>query len=91
MKLLLALSLLFSLTFGGELIMRVDGLACAFCAYGLEKKLKKLKGVKRVEISLNRGIVRLEIDQSFEYTREDLENIVRESGFVLREVRRSGE
>ncbi len=91
MRFIIALVILVSFAVGGELVMRVDGLACAFCAYGLEKKLKKLKGVKRVEISLNRGIVRLEIDQSFGYTREELERIVRESGFILREVRRSAE
>ncbi|HHH13154.1 MAG TPA: copper chaperone, partial [Thiolapillus brandeum] len=25
--------------------MRVDGLACPFCAYGIEKKFKAMKGV----------------------------------------------
>ena len=30
---------------GTEYQLRVDGLACPFCAYGIEKKLKKTEGV----------------------------------------------
>jgi len=30
----------------------VDGLGCPFCAYGLEKKIKKLKGIKKVKIDM---------------------------------------
>jgi len=34
--------------------IRVDGPACPFCAYGLEKKLKRVEGVKDLEIDLER-------------------------------------
>jgi len=33
----------------------VDGLGCPFCAYGLEKKFKELKGVKGVKIDMETG------------------------------------
>jgi len=33
----------------------VDGLGCPFCAYGLEKKFKELKGVKGVRIDMETG------------------------------------
>ncbi|MDQ3269572.1 MAG: heavy-metal-associated domain-containing protein [Pseudomonadota bacterium] len=32
--------------------LRVDGLACPFCAYGIEKQLSKLDGVARVETDI---------------------------------------
>jgi len=37
--------------------IQVDGLSCPFCAYGLEKHLKKIKGVKYVEINMKSGNV----------------------------------
>ncbi len=37
--------------------LRVDGLACPFCAYGIEKELKRTNGVESLEIDINAGIV----------------------------------
>ena len=72
---------------GKDIVMKVDGLACAFCAYGLEKKLKKLKGVENVDISLNKGIVILKIKEGVEINPEVLRRLVKEAGFVLKEVK----
>ncbi len=35
--------------------VQVDGLGCPFCAYGLEKKFKELKGIKNVAIDIETG------------------------------------
>lgn len=37
--------------------MRVDGLACPFCAYGIEKKLKAIDGVSDIKVDLDKGLV----------------------------------
>lgn len=37
--------------------VQVDGLGCPFCAYGLEKKFKELKGIKQVKIAMETGIM----------------------------------
>ena len=37
--------------------LRVDGLACPFCAYGIEKKLGALEGVQSVETNIKDGVV----------------------------------
>ncbi len=37
--------------------LRVDGLACPFCAYGIEKKLSRIEGVKQIEIDIRTGTV----------------------------------
>ena len=44
--------------------VQVDGLGCPFCAYGLEKKFKEFKGIKKVEIDIETG------DFSFLYPTE---------------------
>lgn len=44
--------------------VQVDGLGCPFCAYGLEKKFKELKGIKKVTIDIETG------DFKFQYPAE---------------------
>lgn len=44
--------------------VQVDGLGCPFCAYGLEKKFKEFKGIKKVAIDIETG------DFSFLYPSE---------------------
>jgi len=44
--------------------VQVDGLGCPFCAYGLEKKFKEFKGIKKVKIDIETG------DFSFHYPAE---------------------
>jgi copper chaperone CopZ len=44
--------------------VQVDGLGCPFCAYGLEKKFKEFKGIKKVAIDIETG------DFSFQYPAE---------------------
>ncbi|MFP2995067.1 heavy-metal-associated domain-containing protein [Spongiivirga sp. MCCC 1A20706] len=44
--------------------VQVDGLGCPFCAYGLEKKFKEFKGIKKVKINIETG------DFSFNYPAE---------------------
>ena len=83
---ILALLIWVGTIFSGEIIMRVDGLACAFCAYGLEKKLKKLEGVEEVKISLNEGRVWIRLKEGYSVDEQKLRKLVRESGFVLREI-----
>ena len=44
-----------------SLTVKVDGLACPFCAYGLEKKLKKVEEVEKLNIDINTGEVVLNV------------------------------
>ena len=45
--------------------VQVDGLGCPFCAYGLEKKFKEFKGIKKITIDIETG------DFRFEYPAEE--------------------
>jgi len=36
--------------------IQVDGLGCPFCAFGLEKKFKEFKGIKKVKIDIETGV-----------------------------------
>jgi len=47
-----------------KFMVQVDGLGCPFCAYGLEKKFKELRGIRNVKINIETG------DFSFSYPAE---------------------
>ncbi len=62
--------------------MEVDGLSCPFCSYGLEKKLKKIDGAEKVFIDLQAGEATFIIEKDKQPSKEKLEKIVKDSGFV---------
>ncbi len=69
-----------------EVSVQVDGLSCPFCAYGLEKKLRKVENVARIEIRVDEGraVVTPESGTSLEL--DELEQAVRDGGFTPREL-----
>ena len=54
--------------------VEVKGLACPFCAYGLEKKLKDLDGVETIKIDVEQGLAYLTVLKSKKPLKETLEN-----------------
>lgn len=66
--------------------VRVDGLSCPFCAYGLEKKLLEIDGVKSVEISIDDGEALLTLDRDAEIAEETIKKEVKKAGFTPREI-----
>ena len=40
-----------------DVIIEVGGLACPFCAYGIEKRLKKIDGIAELSVLLEEGTV----------------------------------
>jgi len=69
-----------------QLVLRVDGLACPFCAYGLEKKVMALEGVLSYDADLQKGEVYVGVKENAEIEVESLAKVVKESGFTLRKV-----
>jgi len=69
----------------------VDGLACPFCAYGLEKKIKKIKGVKDFNVQMQDGFVTFNVPKNNKPSKEKLHKIVEDSGFTLRKINFSDE
>jgi mercuric ion binding protein len=68
-------------------MLRVDGLACPYCAYGIEKKIKALDGVDKtsVEIMLNDGLVIFQADTPEPMTEASLKTLINDAGFTLRQ------
>jgi mercuric ion binding protein len=69
-----------------EVTVKLDGLSCPFCAYGLEKKLKKVAGVEKLEIKVDAGTARLTVQKGQRLSIEVVERTIKEGGFTPREV-----
>ncbi len=70
-----------------QITLRVDGLACPFCAYGVEKKLKKLEGVSSLDIHINVGKVILQWKAGKPLRVLAISEAVDKSGFTLRGIK----
>jgi len=66
--------------------LRVDGLACPFCAYGIEKKLNAIEGVERVETNIKDGAVIVIMQDGFTLDEATARKAVKEAGFSLRKL-----
>lgn len=65
----------------------IDGLACPFCSYGLEKKLKKIKGVGEVKIYVDKGVAILKHKKEQSIMIDELESAVQDAGFTPGEIK----
>ncbi len=65
----------------GEL--EVSGMACPFCAFGIEKKLRAVPGVSEVTIFLDDGRIQLAFLPENDAVPDDIEGAVEKAGFKL--------
>lgn len=63
--------------------LRVNGLACPYCAYGIEKLFHKTGKVERSDIDLQNGLVLLYMKPGQSFSREQLKRLVNDAGFSL--------
>ena len=66
--------------------MRVDGLACPYCAYGIEKNLKKIDGVEKIEVDLDNGLVIVDVTSGVALTDAQMVKLFTDAGFTFRSM-----
>lgn len=84
--------LLFLTAAAGQAQMRtltvsVYGLQCPFCAYGLEKSLKKIEAVKTIKINLEKGLVTLSIKKGRSINISRVRTAIKNSGFTPKKIK----
>jgi len=62
----------------------VAGLACPFCAYGIEKKLNAIKGVERIETNIKEGTVIVTMKDGATLDKATAGQAVKDAGFTLK-------
>ncbi|MBT8102044.1 MAG: heavy-metal-associated domain-containing protein [Woeseia sp.] len=68
-------------------VIAVSGLACPFCAYGLEKNLKKLADVDSATVDLAASTVRISIKPGQNADLDAIREAIVNAGFTPGEVR----
>ncbi len=62
-------------------VFGVHGLSCPFCAIGIKKTFKKVKGVKSVDVSLKNGTVTVYTRNGVCFSKKELEALFAKTGF----------
>ncbi len=68
--------------------IRADGLACPYCAYGIEKKFMQIKGVKHVDVKLKKGLVLVTGDEQLSLKAPQLKTLFNDAGFTYRSMKK---
>ena len=68
--------------------LHVDGLACPFCAYGVEKQVGGLDNVKSAEILIDEGIVAVTMASGKTLDEANAKQAISDSGYTLRKFER---
>lgn len=72
---------------GSSATITVHGLACPLCAKGVDAELRKIPGMKTVEVDLGTGIVKVTFDPATPPSRKALSDAVRWGGGTFIELR----
>lgn len=68
--------------------IRADGLACPYCAYGIEKKFMAIDGVKSIDVDLKKGLVKVNGVVSLSFNEQQLKTLFNDSGFTYRSMKK---
>ena len=74
---------------GATVTLKVDGMTCPFCAYGLERRLRRLSAVESVVVRVSDGLVQIREKDGQTLPHETLQREVERAGFSLREIARN--
>lgn len=66
--------------------LRVEGLGCPFCAYGLEKKFRDVENIKALSIDIQTGKMTFNVPSSNKMTLEDADARVTRAGYTAKGI-----
>lgn len=69
-----------------EVQVKIDSLSCPFCAYNLEKKLKRVEGVKGFELRVDTGVAEIKIKEGKSVDIDKTNKAVKDGGFTPRDM-----
>ncbi len=66
--------------------VKIAGLSCPFCAYGLEKKVKKIDGAQDIKIDVKNGTLTFSLEEGKTVSEQKVKNTVKDAGFTTKEI-----
>jgi mercuric ion binding protein len=88
----IALTLLLAIASGAQaatIEMHVNGLVCAFCAQGIEKKLRKFPATADVVVSLEERLVAVALHDGQDISDADLRKALTNAGYTVTAIERT--
>lgn len=73
-----------------EVKVSVKGMVCAFCAQGITKKLKAEPAIAKVDVSLEKKLVTIDLKDGQDIEDKKIEAILTESGYNIEKIDRAG-
>jgi len=69
-----------------KVTIQVDGLACPFCAYGLQKELKRVSGVSEAKVYVDAGRAELTVTKGQPLDFDAIEAAIKKGGYTPRDI-----
>jgi copper chaperone CopZ len=67
----------------------VKGMVCGFCAQGITKKLQAEPSVEKVDVSLEKKLVTIDLKQGKDIANDQIEKILKDSGYNVEKIERN--
>ena len=71
-----------------EIKVSVKGMVCAFCAQGITKKFKAEPSVAKVDVSLEKKLVSIELKKGEDLSDDKISQILKDSGYSVDRIER---
>lgn len=71
---------------GEKLSILVNGLVCDFCARSIEKLFRKKKSVSSIDVSLEKMLITINLNEGNEINDKDIIEIIKNSGYEVTEI-----
>jgi mercuric ion binding protein len=83
-------ALLSNVTFAAQTIKaNVNGMVCAFCAQGIEKKMRALTQTQDVYVNLKQRIVAVELKEGQTLSNDKVKAIIKDAGYDVTSIEMS--
>ena len=64
----------------------VNGMVCAFCAQGIEKKMRALSQTKDVYVNLKQRVVAVELKDGQTLSNDTVKNLIKDAGYEVTSI-----
>ncbi len=69
-----------------DVIIEVGGLACPFCAYGIEKRLRKIDNLAEISVLLEEGKIQIKLREGETVSSSRLTKAIADAGFEVKRI-----
>jgi mercuric ion binding protein len=68
----------------------VNGMVCAFCAQGIEKKMRSLSQTKDVYVNLKQKVVAVELKEGQTLSHDTVKDLIKDAGYDVSKIETVG-